>query len=103
MTVASLTVDCLRRFHLFSDTWTQTPPEEEPSLFGLLHVETELGRFRMWVNDFGARNTGPSGLDYRLRGARYIYENIIALLRDLRETLNDGTASFFALPSLRTH
>ena len=87
-TIASLTVDCLRCFQTFNDEWITAPSE---CSFGISDLETELGRFRLWADNIGARNHGRSGLDYRLRDAQYMRENVIALLQDLEETLQDGT------------
>jgi hypothetical protein len=88
-TIASVTVDCLSRFQNFLDEWMQmTPPD---SSFGISELETELGRFRLWVNNIGGGNQGRSGLDYRLRDAQYIRTNVKALIMDLGDAIQDGT------------
>lgn len=56
-------------------------------------VETwqdELGRLRMWAANIGAHQKGQSSLDFRLRDASHIHQQIIKLLDDLLGTLRDA-------------
>jgi hypothetical protein len=81
-TLALQTLDCQKAFEHLRDA--ATPP-------AVGQLETELGRFRLWANNIGAAKTGRSGLDYRLRDAKYLNDNVTALLKDLYQNLNDGT------------
>jgi hypothetical protein len=56
----------------------------------------ELGRLRVWAANIGAHQIGQSSLDYRLRDASHIKDQIIRLLErlqrllvDLKEALSD--------------
>ncbi|RAL00412.1 uncharacterized protein BO80DRAFT_315184, partial [Aspergillus ibericus CBS 121593] len=56
--------------------------------------EDELGRLRLWIANIGAHQSRQSSLDYRLRDASHIKDQVIRVLRrlqrlheDLRDTL----------------
>jgi hypothetical protein len=49
----------------------------------------ELGRLRVWAANIGAHQTGQSSLDYRLRDASHIKDQIVRLLESLRRSLFD--------------
>lgn len=53
-------------------------------------VEDELIRFRLWANNIGAAKKGRASLDYRLRYAAYLFQNVKSLLEDLQDTLKKG-------------
>ena len=60
--------------------------------------EDELGRLRMWAANIGAHRTGQSSLDYRLRDASHIRQQVLKLLdivrrrlKDTRELLDEGS------------
>ena len=50
----------------------------------------ELGRVRIWAANIGAHQTGQSSLDFRLRHASHINDQILSLLTDLLEVRIDG-------------
>ena len=50
----------------------------------------EFGRFRVWAGNAGAHRTGRVSLDYRLREASHIYEELTKLLGELNKKLKDG-------------
>ena len=52
--------------------------------------EDELGRLRMWAANIGAHQTGQSSLDFRLRDASHIREQIVKLLQGLLRRLDDA-------------
>lgn len=52
--------------------------------------EDELGRLRVWAANIGAHQTGQSSLDFRLRDASHIREQIIKLLQGLLRRLQDA-------------
>jgi hypothetical protein len=53
-------------------------------------VEDELARFKIWATNIGAMNIGRASLDYRLRDAEYLQEDVASLLEDLKENLRQG-------------
>lgn len=50
----------------------------------------ELGRLRIWAANIGAHKRGQSSLEYRLRDASHIKDQVKNLLRDLRHTIRDA-------------
>ena len=56
----------------------------------------EFGRLRVWAGNSGAHRTGRVSLDYRLREASHLREELIKLLGELNEDLEEG--GFFPLP-----
>ena len=51
----------------------------------------ELGRLRIWAANIGAHQIGQSSLDFRLRDASHIKDQILSLLADLLEVLGGLT------------
>jgi len=51
--------------------------------------QEELGRFRIWAANIGAHQVGQSSLDYRLRDASHIKDQISTLLLALQDTFQD--------------
>ena len=62
----------------------------DKQLFPVNSLSTELGRFRMWAGNTGAHRTGQVSLDYRLREASDIHEEISELLEELDSNLREG-------------
>ena len=54
-----------------------------------------FGKFRVWAGNAGAHRTGRVSLDYRLREASHIYEELTMLLEELNKDLEEG--GFFPL------
>ena len=52
--------------------------------------EDELGRLRIWAADIGAHQTDQSSLDFRLRDASHIREQIVKLLQSLLRKIQDA-------------
>ena len=50
----------------------------------------EAGRFRVWAGNAGAHRNGRVSLDYRLREASHIHEELSKLLGELNMTLEKG-------------
>lgn len=48
----------------------------------------ELGRFRTWVGNISAHRTGRRSLEYRLRDSSNLQRSVLALLEDVRESLD---------------
>ncbi|KAL8665806.1 MAG: hypothetical protein Q9202_001928 [Teloschistes flavicans] len=49
----------------------------------------ERGRLRIWAANVGAHQTGQSSLDFRLRDASHVQQEIVDLLADLRKLLDN--------------
>jgi len=49
-----------------------------------------LARFRIWSSNIGAHQKGQSSLDYRLRDASHIRDQILKVLASLRQSLLDA-------------
>ncbi|GAA83709.1 hypothetical protein AKAW_01824 [Aspergillus luchuensis IFO 4308] len=47
----------------------------------------ELGRLRLWAGNIGARQTGQSSLDYRLRDASHIKNQTVRILEAIKKLL----------------
>ena len=47
-------------------------------------------RFKMWAGNLGAHQSGRASLDYRLREAPHLQEQVIYLLEDLSQSLQDA-------------
>lgn len=56
----------------------------------------ELGRFRIWAGNIGAlhEKREKSSLEFRLREAPKIADQVVELLQDLSESLEEGLTSF---------
>lgn len=52
-------------------------------------LENELTRFKMWAGNLGAHQAGRASLDYRLREASHLQEQVVYLLRDASDLLQD--------------
>lgn len=51
--------------------------------------EDELGRLKVWAGNIGAHLEGQASLDFRLRDASHIRQNIADLIQDLQQTIRD--------------
>jgi hypothetical protein len=54
--------------------------------------EDENTRFKMWAGNLGAHQRGRASLDYRLREAPHLQEQVVYLLKDLSQSLQDATS-----------
>ncbi|RYP18301.1 hypothetical protein DL765_004021 [Monosporascus sp. GIB2] len=57
-----------------------------------LQIKDEQSRFKVWSSTVGAHRTGMSSLDYRLRDASHIKNQVINLLEDLIQLTGDASA-----------
>ncbi|OCL12165.1 hypothetical protein AOQ84DRAFT_256174, partial [Glonium stellatum] len=55
-------------------------------------IEEECGRFKVWMGNLGALQTGHSSLDFRLRDSTVMQTNIMKLLAQLRGALEESIA-----------
>lgn len=84
--ISSILSDCLKQFNnlVASNTLQQIATEVSPDLW-----RDELGRLRVWAANIGAHQTGRSSLDYRLRDASNIRDQVIRLLNAARRAFDD--------------
>ena len=97
--ISSSIIDCLKSFNQFIE---DIKHPQEANVVGLVARawEDELGRLRLWAANTGAHQTGQSSLDFRLRDASHVREQIQKLLQglvrrlqDARDVLADGEES----------
>jgi hypothetical protein len=55
-------------------------------------IQDEQTKFKVWAGNLGAHKTGTSSLDYRLRDASPIRDQIVGLLGELCDLLDQATA-----------
>lgn len=87
--ISSSIIACLKSFNEFIEEIRHL---KETSVRGLVAGawEDELGRLRMWAANIGAHQTGQSSLDFRLRDASHVREQIVKLLQGLLRRLQDA-------------
>lgn len=88
--IAKLSLECQRNFVEFKAAFDSRNGVKFQNDLPDTAVEDELGRFRIWASNIGALNVGKASLDYRLRGADYLFQNVKSLLEDLKRTLTRG-------------
>jgi len=52
--------------------------------------EDESTRFNIWAGNLGAHQSGGASLDYRLREAPHLHQQVAYLLEDLTQSLDDA-------------
>src|SRR5947209_12855677 len=88
-TISSDVLACMKKFRWlfevlhFSTHNTDDFPDESA-------WRDEAGRFRIWASNLGAHQKGQSSLDYRLRDASHIKDQILDLLADLEVVLKEA-------------
>jgi hypothetical protein len=82
----------------FDQLCTLFEDERRQLSFGISHLQACdcYGQFKIWAGNIGALQTIqiPSSLDYRLREAPKVSQQVVSLLEDLEEALEDGAHSF---------
>lgn len=68
----------------------QQPPRKTP-VMDLSDLADEFEQYRVWARDLGVFASDNSSLEYRLREAPEVRENILSLLQDLKEDLSEST------------
>ncbi len=82
--ISTSIIACLKSFNEFIEDI------KHPGDLAVGAWEDELGRLRMWAANIGAHQTGQSSLDFRLRDASHVREQIIKLLHRLLQRLQDA-------------
>ena len=87
--ISSSIIACLKSFNEFIED-IKYPQEVNAAGLVASAWEDELGRLRLWAANIGAHQTGQSSLDFRLRDASHVREQIIKLLLGLLRRLQDA-------------
>ena len=87
--ISSSIVACLKSFNEFIGDIRNLRDKDVRGLVASAW-EDELGRLRMWAANIGAHQTGQSSLDFRLRDASHVRDQIIKLLQGLLRRLQDA-------------
>lgn len=91
-TIASHVLQCLSAFRslLGPDLITASKNTLDPVVLATL--SDEFSRFKVWSGTIGAHKSGSSSLDYRLRDASHIRDQVLNLVKDLFGILGDVKA-----------
>jgi hypothetical protein len=84
-----LLLTCLRRLQNLLGPPASAGLEIYSSQVPLSVWNDELGRLRVWATNVGAHQRGQSSLDYRLRDASHIKQQILNLLNELEVTVSE--------------
>ena len=91
--IATSIIETLKSFNDFID-FIRNPSTSSVEGLSIGRWEDELGRLRMWAANIGAHRIGQSSLDYRLRDASHIRQQILKLLDIVRRRLKDAREIF---------
>ena len=83
--IAPVVYECLKSFtDLINETFS-------PHTTGIPKIlwQDVLGRLKIWMANIGAHRTGPSSLDFRLRGASHTREQVLRVLNGIKQDLED--------------
>ena len=86
--ISAVLIRCLKAFNQLQEQVEQSDYNHEEDVSSILWGD-ELGRLRVWAANIGAHQTGQSSLDFRLRDASHISNQITKLLQDLEQSLKD--------------
>ncbi|KAL7936009.1 hypothetical protein V8C35DRAFT_296599 [Trichoderma chlorosporum] len=78
---------CLELFQALSSISSSLSNTSDQA--ALMAIAEEEPRFKVWSGNMGAHSTGRRSLQYRLRDASHLQNQVLALLKDLSELLED--------------
>ncbi|RPA84579.1 hypothetical protein BJ508DRAFT_412646 [Ascobolus immersus RN42] len=84
---------CLNLFSAIVALLLPTSNSEASKIYSYINVgrlQGELGRLRIWVGNIGGLRQAHGSLEYRLRDAPLVYENIQKAIASLEENLKEG-------------
>lgn len=81
---------CLQRFEQLLSL--EVPASSPSQLLIFSRLQDEKTRFRVWCGNIGAHKTGRSSLEYRLRDASHIRQQVLRLLDDLGSLIGDASS-----------
>ena len=85
--ISAILISCLKSFIQLQKRVEQ--PDYNEREVSSVSWGDELGRLRIWAANIGAHQTGQLSLDFRLRDASHISNQITKLLQDLNRSLDD--------------
>lgn len=86
--ISAILIPCLKSFNHIQELVEQPSYKNEDEV-PVVSWTDELGRLHVWAANIGAHQTGQSSLEFRLRDASHISQQITKLLEDLDSILND--------------
>ncbi len=86
--ISAILIPCLKSFNQLQERVEQPDYGYEREVSSTAWGD-ELGRLRIWAANIGAHQTGQSSLDFRLRDASHISNQVTKLLRELNHSLDD--------------
>ncbi|KAK3368852.1 hypothetical protein B0T24DRAFT_721905 [Lasiosphaeria ovina] len=102
--VKGLVLSCLQAFDVLSAAISAAEAGDgernydlqvtQSQTFSLATVMDQLARSKIWAGNIGVHRKGRSSLDYRLREASHIRDQVVRLLGDLLDALQDATSIF---------
>ncbi|KAL9112019.1 MAG: hypothetical protein Q9227_003639 [Pyrenula ochraceoflavens] len=93
--ISSSLISCLQTFNKLIRHSNIEKTDDLPAILW----KDELGRLRVWGANIAAHQSGQSSLDYRLRDASHIRDQIIDILGDLQRLLQDADELLGEKPS----
>ncbi|KAL8950928.1 MAG: hypothetical protein Q9222_003050 [Ikaeria aurantiellina] len=93
MSIRNALIHCLRRFKNVIEA-VHEPAYCSGSKASTDQWSDELGRLRIWSADVGAHQAGQSSLDFGLRDASHVRQEVISLLADMRELLDEAKQDY---------
>ncbi|KAK3345889.1 hypothetical protein B0T25DRAFT_462035 [Lasiosphaeria hispida] len=96
--IADHVLSALEAFRALSETLVFADGSEDDDGIGLSRsislprVNDELARLKVWAGNIGAHRSGRSSLDYRLRDASHLRDQVVRLLEDISESLQDANS-----------
>ncbi|EKJ76392.1 hypothetical protein FPSE_03391 [Fusarium pseudograminearum CS3096] len=102
--IASHVAKTFESFQDLENALAKTTSSDEPSQGATLKsllttVENDFTRFKMWAGNQAAHQSGPSCLDYRLREAPHLQQQVLYLLKDICESLQDASLKVSEIPN----
>lgn len=93
--IASLGRQCVSYFDQLRHLLRDSDPQRHAGI-SYSGACDELGRFRIWAGNIGALQDEhkQSSLNFRLREAPRVADQVVELLQDLSESLDEGSTSF---------
>ena len=88
VSISTTLIPCLKSFNHVQNLVKQPDYKYEEDVCSASWTD-ELGRLRVWASNIGAHQTGQSSLEFRLRDASHISQQIVKLLKDLDGILSD--------------
>ncbi|KAI5785804.1 hypothetical protein EDC01DRAFT_661502 [Geopyxis carbonaria] len=93
MDICPIYLSCIRSFETLCKTIRDPGTENNLILqLPISAVEDEIGRLRVWAENLGAHRSGRMSLDYRLREASSVKQEVLDLLEELHSSINNANS-----------